>query len=161
MPPPTSGAPLFFPPFSKDAFKVGTPEKVSPYFREPGPDWPRTSPGRWSDEPFSGFRCHPRLFMSVSSLWPQVVDARLTCYFLDAFFVTCRDTDADSLLMLTLCSRPSARFLARLLNTSASLLPSSLYLSSRLSSNTGNSVTNAPFPSNLHQEGKDGLILQT
>lgn len=94
---------------------------------------------------FDDFTCVWRLHF----LLPIRVSTRDQCGVF-----TCRDTDADRLLMLTLCSRPSARFFARLLNTSASLLPSSLYLSSR-SLNTGNGVTNAPFGSNLHQERKD------
>ena len=47
---------------------------------------------------------------------------------------TCTDTESDSLLMVMVCNCPLARLLALLLNTSASLPPSSLYLTSSASS---------------------------
>lgn len=50
--------------------------------------------------------------------------------------VTCTETASASLLMVTACSCPLARFLTLLLRTSASLLLSSRYLTSSMSAHT-------------------------
>lgn len=71
-----------------------------------------------------------------------------------ACLVTCRDTESDSLLMVTVCSCPLARLLALLLNTSASLPPSSLYLTSSASSHENTHQRTGGFISNLTTKGK-------